>query len=302
MAAFLGYLAQSTPVVSGPHGKLPFKGYEPGLTPPEQWDAILAACQERKLLPFFDSAYQGFASGDLERDAAAVRLFADSGMDMLLAQSYAKNLGLYGERVGALSVVCSNAGDKARVESQLKQVIRPMYSNPPAHGAAIVEKVLSDPARLNEWKVELKGMADRILAMRDRLHGALVAKGAFFATAPGAGAGVGAGQSPPPADAAVVRGSGEGAAATGPGAPATFRFGALSCAAFDLGPRLSGLWLAGAGLGPAASGRHPGGVQRHGRGAGFPRPGRRRPARPTLDAAFPAAAAADARAASPFAA
>ena len=85
---------------------------------------ILQVCQTRRLLPFFDSAYQGFASGDLEADAAAVRLFADAGMELLLAQSYAKNMGLYGERVGALTVVsrCPEAAKK--VESQLKQVRR----------------------------------------------------------------------------------------------------------------------------------------------------------------------------------
>lgn len=145
---------------------------------PEQWAAILALCQKKGFLPFFDSAYQGFASGDLEKDAASVRMFADAGMELLLAQSYAKNMGLYGERVGALSVVCADAADKGRVESQLKQVIRPMYSNPPCHGAAIVETILSDPAMLAEWKAELKGMADRILQMRSELHAALTSKGA----------------------------------------------------------------------------------------------------------------------------
>lgn len=87
---------------------------------------------------------QGFASGSLDRDAAPVRSFAADGGELLIAQSYAKNLGLYGERVGALTFVCGSPEVAARVESQLKMVIRPMYSNPPAHGARIVEAVLSN--------------------------------------------------------------------------------------------------------------------------------------------------------------
>lgn len=145
---------------------------------PEQWAGILGAVRARGLLPFFDSAYQGFASGDLERDGAAVRLFADAGLEMLLAQSFAKNMGLYGERVGALTVVTSDAGIAARVFSQLKGVVRSMYSNPPKHGAAIASAVLNDPELLQEWKVELKGMADRIITMRTSLHNALLRKNA----------------------------------------------------------------------------------------------------------------------------
>lgn len=87
---------------------------------------------------------QGFASGSLDRDAAPVRSFAGDGGEMLIAQSYAKNLGLYGERVGALTFVCGSPDVAGRVESQLKLVIRPMYSNPPGHGARIVEAVVSD--------------------------------------------------------------------------------------------------------------------------------------------------------------
>ncbi|PNW78716.1 hypothetical protein CHLRE_09g387726v5 [Chlamydomonas reinhardtii] len=145
---------------------------------PEQWRQLLALTQERKLLPFFDSAYQGFASGDLDADAASVRLFASAPgpQEMVLAQSFAKNMGLYGERAGALSVVCKSKEVAGRVESQLKLVIRPMYSNPPMHGAAIAARVMADP-RLNAlWKEELAGMAHRIKAMRQALYGQLVAR------------------------------------------------------------------------------------------------------------------------------
>lgn len=93
-------------------------------------------------------------------------MFAAAGAPMLLAQSFAKNMGLYGERAGALSVVCASPEEAKRVESQLKGVIRAMYSSPPKHGAAIVAAILSDPALFAEWRVELKGMADRINLMR----------------------------------------------------------------------------------------------------------------------------------------
>ncbi|DBA88905.1 hypothetical protein WJX79_000402 [Trebouxia sp. C0005] len=145
---------------------------------PEQWQGILKVVQERRLLPFFDSAYQGFASGDLERDATAVRMFTDAGVELILSQSYAKNMGLYGERIGSLTVITSDPKTTKKVDSQLKSVIRPMYSNPPRHGAAIVTAILSDPELYSQWKVELKGMADRIITMREKLHSALKEVGA----------------------------------------------------------------------------------------------------------------------------
>ncbi|GAQ81410.1 aspartate aminotransferase [Klebsormidium nitens] len=144
---------------------------------PEQWEQIRRLIRSKKQLPFFDSAYQGFASGSLDRDAAPVRSFAGDGGEMLIAQSYAKNLGLYGERVGALTFVCGSPDVAKRVESQLKLVIRPMYSNPPGHGARIVEAVLSDKQLFQDWTVELKGMADRIITMRHKLFDALKQKG-----------------------------------------------------------------------------------------------------------------------------
>lgn len=96
-------------------------------------------------------AYQGFASGDPDKDAFAVRLFAADTPSLLLAQSFAKNFGLYGERAGALSFVCSSSDEKARVESQVKIIIRPMYSNPPIHGARIVDIILNDSELCALW-------------------------------------------------------------------------------------------------------------------------------------------------------
>ncbi|EFN51704.1 hypothetical protein CHLNCDRAFT_59799 [Chlorella variabilis] len=145
---------------------------------PEQWQGILDAALAKKLLVFFDSAYQGFASGDLDRDGYSIRLFCDAGLELLLAQSFAKNMGLYGERVGALTVIVGDSAAAKKVESQLKITARQMYSNPPRHGASIATRILADPQLYAQWKVELKGMADRILTMRQQLYQALQEVGA----------------------------------------------------------------------------------------------------------------------------
>jgi len=135
-----------------------------------QWNDILDIVKARNHRVLFDSAYQGFATGDAEADAFAIRLFADAGVDMMLCQSFAKNFGLYGERVGALSVVCERPEDAERVLSQLKVVIRSMYSNPPIGGARIVTEVLGDEKLRAQWYRECKAMADRIAGARSRLR------------------------------------------------------------------------------------------------------------------------------------
>lgn len=101
---------------------------------PEQWTELSQLIKKRNLYPFFDMAYQGFASGSVDKDAFAVRLFLKDGHQLCLAQSYAKNMGLYGERVGAFSLMCADKEEADRCMSQLKILIRPMYSNPPIHG------------------------------------------------------------------------------------------------------------------------------------------------------------------------
>lgn len=133
---------------------------------PDQWKAIEAAIKEGDHYAFFDMAYQGFASGDIDRDAYAVRYFVEQGHNPCLAQSFAKNMGLYGERIGAFSIVCESAEEKKRVDSQIKILVRPLYSNPPVHGARIAAEILNNPDLYNEWLVEVKGMADRIIKMR----------------------------------------------------------------------------------------------------------------------------------------
>ncbi|XP_074576689.1 aspartate aminotransferase, cytoplasmic [Curcuma longa] len=149
-------------------------GVDPTL---DQWEQIRQFMRSKSMLPFFDSAYQGFASGDLDADAQSVRMFVADGGECVMAQSYAKNMGLYGERVGALSIVCKSADVAVKVESQLKLVIRPMYSNPPIHGASIVATILKDREMYHEWTMELKAMANRIISMRQQLFNALSARG-----------------------------------------------------------------------------------------------------------------------------
>jgi aspartate aminotransferase len=139
----------------------------------EQWKEISNIVKERKLFPFFDMAYQGFASGSTDRDAFAVRHFVAEGHQIALAQSFAKNMGLYGERVGAFSLVTGSPEEKARVDSQLKIVIRPMYSNPPLHGARIASTILGNENLYSQWEGEVKGMAERIISMRETLYNTL---------------------------------------------------------------------------------------------------------------------------------
>lgn len=140
----------------------------------EEWYGIRDVITKRQLIPFFDCAYQGFASGDLERDAFAVRLFTSQpGLEMFVSQSYAKNLGLYGERVGALSIVFSegtSTSTLSAVRSQLKVIARTMYSSPPVHGAKIVTEILSSPQLYDEWKNDLRKMSARISTMRTMLR------------------------------------------------------------------------------------------------------------------------------------
>ncbi|CAG9335545.1 unnamed protein product [Blepharisma stoltei] len=133
---------------------------------PDQWERIADVMARKDLLPYFDSAYQGFATGSIERDAFAIRMFISRGFQCVISQSFAKNMGLYGERIGALHIVCRTSEIADKVLSQLKIVIRPMYSNPPMHGALIAAKVLEDPALKNIWLSELEQVSQRIIQMR----------------------------------------------------------------------------------------------------------------------------------------
>lgn len=136
----------------------------------EQWKVVADVMIAKKHYAFFDCAYQGFATGNLDEDAWVVRHFVERGVPMLVCQSFAKNAGLYGERVGALHVVSASKETAERVKSQLSVLQRSEISNPPTHGARIVSLILSDAALFEEWKRDIETMAGRIIAMRKELY------------------------------------------------------------------------------------------------------------------------------------
>ena len=140
-----------------------------------QWDALIPLLRERELIPYLDLAYQGFGDG-IEADAVAVRALASAGLSFFIANSFSKSMSLYGERCGALSVVCPDAAQAALVLGQLKFTVRRNYSSPPIHGGQIVATVLTDPELRRNWEAELGAMRERTLAMRKTLHGVLSAK------------------------------------------------------------------------------------------------------------------------------
>ena len=143
----------------------------------EQWQEVVEICKQKNLIPFLDMAYQGFADGIYE-DGIAVRLFAQSGLSFFISSSFSKSFSLYGERVGALTIVTQSADESQRVASQVKKVIRTNYSNPPTHGGAIVSLVLNSTELKAMWEEELAEMRDRIKQMRTQLIAELKAAGA----------------------------------------------------------------------------------------------------------------------------
>lgn len=142
-----------------------------------QWAEVVAAIKERNLVAFIDMAYQGFADS-IQQDAAALDLFTASGLQFFVSSSFSKSFSLYGERVGALTIVTASKDESSRVLSQVKRVIRTNYSNPPTHGGAIVAAVLSSPELRQMWEDDLAGMRDRIRVMRSSLVEKLAAAGA----------------------------------------------------------------------------------------------------------------------------
>lgn len=138
----------------------------------DQWKEISQLIKEKEILPFFDSAYQGFKE-DIEKDASAMRLFAEEGHEFLVAYSYSKNMGLYGERAGALACITTESGNAPVVQSHINKIIRSSYSSPSLHPAQIVSAVLSDENLKNEWIEEVASMRNRIINMRVHLIQAL---------------------------------------------------------------------------------------------------------------------------------
>jgi len=149
-----------------------------GVDPTEaQWGEVVNAIKEKKLIPVLDSAYQGYATGDLERDRYAARQFYESGIEFFAAQSFAKNLGMYGERIGMVHFITKAKENADAVLSQAKLVVRGMYSSPPMHGALILDRVLNNKDHYEQWKKELTQMADRILEVRSLVRKGLEEKG-----------------------------------------------------------------------------------------------------------------------------
>ncbi|WP_298835183.1 amino acid aminotransferase [uncultured Piscinibacter sp.] len=140
-----------------------------------QWDELIPLLKRRSLIPYLDLAYQGFGDGIAE-DAYAIRAIAAAGLPAFVANSFSKSMSVYGERAGALSVVCPDAAQAALVLGQLKFTVRRNYSSPPIHGGQIVARVLSDPELRPLWEGELAAMRTRMLAMRQQLHAVLSAK------------------------------------------------------------------------------------------------------------------------------
>ncbi len=140
-----------------------------------QWDALIPVLRDGELLPFLDLAYQGYGDG-IEADAFAIRALASAGLSFFVANSFSKSMSVYGERAGALSVVCADAAEAELVLGQMKATVRRNYSSPGIHAAGIVSRVLTDPALRASWETEVAGMSSRIQAMRHSLHGVLAAK------------------------------------------------------------------------------------------------------------------------------
>ncbi|MGL5252440.1 MAG: aromatic amino acid transaminase [Moraxella sp.] len=140
-----------------------------------QWDSVLTVIQDKKLIAFMDIAYQGFGE-DMDSDAYAIRKAVDMGLNFFVSNSFSKNLSLYGERVGGLSVVCQDEAMAELVQGQLKFTVRRIYSSPPSHGGHIVDIVMNDDALFEEWVQEVYVMRDRIKAMRQKLRDGLERK------------------------------------------------------------------------------------------------------------------------------
>ncbi len=141
-----------------------------------QWDQVVAICKSNDLVPFLDMAYQGFGYG-LKEDGAVIQKFVDAGLTFFVSTSFSKSFSLYGERVGALSVLCTDKAEADRVLSQLKIAIRTNYSNPPTHGGSVVAAVLGNPELRKQWEDELAEMRVRIKAMRSAFVEKLKAAG-----------------------------------------------------------------------------------------------------------------------------
>jgi len=148
--------------------------YLKGVDPTQdQWKQIAVMMKKHNHIPLFDAAYQGFASGSLDLDAFPIRHFLENGFQMFVAQSYSKNMGLYGERIGACHIVTKSKTTADNIMSQLKTLARINYLTPPMHGALIVHRILSNPSYFKRWESEFSAIAGRIIKMRNLLRSEL---------------------------------------------------------------------------------------------------------------------------------
>ncbi|KAL5017322.1 hypothetical protein ScPMuIL_006911 [Solemya velum] len=143
----------------------------------DQWKQIANVCKEKNIFILMDIAYQGLSTGDLEKDASAVRYLVDNGFEFFASQSFSKNFGLYNERIGNLCCICKDTDAKMKVKSQMEIIVRRIWSNPSNHGARIVSSVLNNSNLIVEWKEHVKTIADRIIKMRKDLYSRLTALG-----------------------------------------------------------------------------------------------------------------------------
>ena len=143
---------------------------------PQQWSQLADLCKKKSFLPVFDSAYLGFASGDVDKDAAPFRLFCEQGLQPWACISFSKNFGLYSERAGAIVASCASSREASAVRGHLGKLARALYSNPPAFGARVVDAVLVDAALEARWRECLVVMSGRIADMRAKLRSALEAR------------------------------------------------------------------------------------------------------------------------------
>ena len=141
----------------------------------QQWLQLIPVLQRGQLLPYLDLAYQGYGDG-IDEDAFAARALASAGVTFFIANSFSKSMSLYGERAGALSVVCADAAEAELVLGQLKATVRRNYSSPAIHAAGVVSRVLTEPALRRSWEGDVAAMRERIMAMRRSLHAVLSAK------------------------------------------------------------------------------------------------------------------------------
>merc|ERR1719281_1607025 len=169
---FDGLMADLGKAQEGDIVVLPACAHNPtGVDPtPAQWTAIADLCRRNNITPIFDCAYLGFASGDLDTDAEAMRHFANAGLEFFVCMSFSKNFGIYGQRCGSALFVSEDSDAVDRVVSQLKRLSRPLWSVPPLHGARIVTAVLGNPEYRAHWKKEVRDLAERIKDIRKRLR------------------------------------------------------------------------------------------------------------------------------------